>query len=126
MHLEVNQYIAITTAHIHLFKATFKNQYIYSKLYLFTVLQWMLSMIVIFKKWKKYHNHLKQAVNYLNMSLPSMFNGVSSHIISFCKSSSQKQTETIKESETPSNILNAKNFASHGFSGTGQLLYIIK
>lgn len=32
LHLEVNQYIAITTAHIYLFKAAFKNQYIYSKL----------------------------------------------------------------------------------------------
>lgn len=34
LHLEVNQYIAITTAHIHLFKAAFKNQYIYIVNYL--------------------------------------------------------------------------------------------
>ena len=29
LHLEVNQYIAITTAHLYAFKATFKNQYKY-------------------------------------------------------------------------------------------------
>lgn len=33
LHLEVNQYTAITTAHIHLFKAAFKNQYIYICIY---------------------------------------------------------------------------------------------
>jgi len=32
LHLEVNQYIAITTAHIHLFKAAFKKINIYTKL----------------------------------------------------------------------------------------------
>lgn len=46
LHLEVNQYIAITTAHIHLFKAALKiNIYIY--VYIANYLSCCLAMSVI-------------------------------------------------------------------------------